>query len=79
MTDDKTAGDWFAAKRFGYGSGWPIAWQGWVVMAAYLGVVVGATVVVPRWSAAVIVPATILMAVLCSRHTRGGWRWRSGG
>ena len=32
---------WFAAKRFGYGAGLPIAWQGWLVVALYLGVVAG--------------------------------------
>ena len=32
-------GDWFAPKRFGYGAGLPIAWQGWVVMAAYFATV----------------------------------------
>ena len=26
--------DWFAPKRYGYGSGMPIAWQGWVLSAA---------------------------------------------
>ena len=26
MKDDKP---WFAPKRFGYGAGLPIAWQGW--------------------------------------------------
>ena len=26
---------WFAAKRYGYGWGPPVRWQGWVVLAAY--------------------------------------------
>ena len=29
MSDDP---EWFAAKRYGYGSGLPIAWQGWAVI-----------------------------------------------
>jgi hypothetical protein len=32
-------GDWFAAKRYGYGAGLPIAWQGWALLAAYMGAV----------------------------------------
>ena len=32
MSDDGP--EWFAPKRYGYGSGLPIAWQGWAVMAA---------------------------------------------
>ena len=27
--------NWFAPKRYGLGSGWPIAWQGWAVMAGF--------------------------------------------
>ena len=27
---------WFPAKRYGWGWGFPIAWQGWVVLLVYL-------------------------------------------
>jgi lipoprotein signal peptidase len=27
---------WFPVRRYGWGWGLPIAWQGWVVLAAYL-------------------------------------------
>jgi hypothetical protein len=27
---------WFAAKRYGYGWGLPVRWEGWVVFAAYV-------------------------------------------
>ena len=27
---------WFAQKRYGYGAGLPIAWQGWAVLGAWL-------------------------------------------
>ena len=29
-------GDWFAPKRFGYGAGLPIAWQGWALIIGRL-------------------------------------------
>ena len=27
---------WFPAKRYGWGWGFPVAWQGWVVMLVYI-------------------------------------------
>lgn len=29
-------GAWFAPKRYGYGTGLPIAWQGWTLLGGYL-------------------------------------------
>jgi hypothetical protein len=29
------SGYWFPAKRYGWGWGPPVAWQGWVVLAVY--------------------------------------------
>jgi hypothetical protein len=26
---------WFAAKRYGYGWGFPVRWQGWIVFVVY--------------------------------------------
>ena len=28
---------WFSAKRHGFGWGLPSAWQGWIVLAAFVG------------------------------------------
>lgn len=40
---------WFKAKRNGMGWGTPIAWQGWAVLAIYLGLMaVGPFVFPPR-------------------------------
>ena len=30
---------WFAVKRYGWGWGMPVRWQGWLVLVAYLGLV----------------------------------------
>lgn len=74
--------DWFAPKRYGYGSGLPISWQGWLLTIAYL-LVVGALAVALRHRpptamiAAIILPTTLFI-VVCARTTRGGWRWRWG-
>lgn len=74
-------GDWFAPKRFGYGASLPIAWQGWALMLAYIGVMIGLGLALkdaPRAIAGAMVLMTILFALIAARHTRGGWRWRRG-
>lgn len=72
---------WFAPKRYGYGAGLPIAWQGWLVMALFMAVTIAAAILFadrPLVLAAVLAPAVILLVILCARTTRGGWRWRWG-
>ncbi|CAL4866753.1 hypothetical protein MMA231_00998 [Asticcacaulis sp. MM231] len=83
-----TAKPWFAPKRYGYGSGLPIAWQGWVVFLAYIVVCAGAASALPLmldntalsgWAPlAIISTATIILVIICARKTKGGWRWRWG-
>ena len=34
--------EWFAPKRYGYGSGPPISWQGWVVTLVFVAAAAGA-------------------------------------
>jgi hypothetical protein len=78
MTDGP---EWFAPKRYGYGAGLPIAWQGWAVMAAYLALVIAAVVLLRDYPLAIpgiIVPATALLVLVAARTTRGGWHRRWG-
>jgi hypothetical protein len=73
--------EWFAAKRYGYGAGLPIAWQGWAVLVAFL-MLIG----LAAWlfgeddvrALAIVIPATIVLLIVTARTTRGGWRWRWG-
>ena len=79
--ESRDDGDWFAPKRFGYGAGLPIAWQGWAVLAAYVAVLAGAGFLIQRHTAgyvAIVIAATVALIVVAKRHTRGGWKWRSG-
>lgn len=79
MTDDGPI--WFAPKRYGYGSGLPIAWQGWAVSAVYLALVLFAAFALQRSMLAmlsIILPATVILLLVSARTTRGGWRWRWG-
>jgi hypothetical protein len=76
---------WFEPKWYGYGVGWPIAIQGWLVLAGYIAVLAlcGALVEwdtsIGRLAAAFIfVPATTGLVMICKVRTRGGWRWRWG-
>ena len=72
---------WFPAKAYGWGWGFPCAWQGWVVLAAYPGVVIGISI----WSNpegspvrffAAIGAATAVLLVICAvKGERPRWRW----
>ena len=73
--------DWFAPKRYGYGAGLPISWQGWALTIGF----VLLTILValgfgnrPIQLVAAIIPLTVAFVVISARTTRGGWRWRWG-
>ncbi len=73
--------EWFAPKRFGYGAGKPISWQGWVVSILFVAMAVGSGMLFahkPLVGASIFVPATILFWIVTARTTKGGWRWRWG-
>jgi hypothetical protein len=73
--------EWFAPKRYGYGAGLPISWQGWaltlgfVLLTILLGIGLGNR---PIQLIAVVIPLSITFIVISARTTRGGWRWRWG-
>lgn len=72
---------WFAPKRIGYGSGWPIAWQGRALVVAYPVIVLALTPlarssVLAHLSLTLTVSAIFLL--IARKTTPGGWRWRSG-
>ena len=79
MTDDRP--EWFAPKRYGYGAGLPIRWQGWAVIAGFLAIAGAAKLLFDRQLipvVAVMIPAVVALLVITARTTRGGWRWRWG-
>ena len=78
MTDGP---EWFAPKRYGYGSGMPISWQGWALTLVFIAICLGVSLHFanePLQLVAIMVPLIIGFCVICSRTTRGGWRWRWG-
>jgi hypothetical protein len=73
--------EWFAPKRFGFGAGLPIAWQGWAILLAFIAVTVLLVLTLgerPIAFVAIIIPLAVAFMVICARTTRGGWRWRWG-
>jgi len=74
--------EWFAAKRYGYGAGLPISWQGWLIMLTFLAIVAVIAVLFgdkPVELVALVVPLSVALMVITAKTTRGGWRWRWGG
>jgi hypothetical protein len=72
---------WFPAKRFGWGWGLPCAWQGWVVLLAYLVMLtIGVLAIDPGRQQAMftgwVVGWTILLCAVCwVKGERPRWRW----
>jgi len=72
---------WFPAKRHGWGWGLPCAWQGWVVLVAYFGLLVVGVVFAPphrnmsaflAWTGVL----TVLLLVCCwLKGEPPKWRW----
>jgi hypothetical protein len=75
-------GYWFPAKRYGWGWGLPVAWQGWLVLGVYLGLVAAGVLFLPPHRAPAAFVAFII--VLSALHTGICWlkgeppRWRWG-
>jgi Domain of unknown function (DUF1648) len=78
-------GTWFPAKRFGWGWGMPICWQGWVAMLVWLAALGGGTLAIFRieWPTSPIVIfylfVALMVVVLCVMCWLKGetprWRW----
>jgi hypothetical protein len=73
---------WFRAKRYGWGWGLPLVWQGWVVLGVFFALVLaGAVLVLPSRGQAAFVGYVVL---LCALLVLVCWakgeppRWRSG-
>lgn len=72
---------WFPTKRYGWGWGIPRTWLGWVVLAVYGVVLVGAVRFLPPAHnaltfSAVIVVATLVLLLVCLRKGEPPrWRW----
>ena len=73
---------WFRAKRFGWGWGFPLRWQGWVSLGVYFAVlIVGVEILRARQASslafAIFIMATIaaMIALALWKGERPRWRW----
>lgn len=73
---------WFPAKRYGWGWGFPVRWQGWVVFASYAALIyLGLDFFFePRrdrvaLAAYVLVLSVLLVAICWLKGERPAWRW----
>jgi len=78
MTDGP---EWFAPKRYGYGSGIPISWQGWATTIGFVAIAVLMSAKFanrPMVMFGALAPLTVILMIICAKTTRGGWKWRWG-
>lgn len=71
---------WFPAKRYGYGWGFPVAWQGWAVFLAY-GVLTVLVAIMPATQPPMVFFPTIglltagLLVICWKKGEKPRWRW----
>jgi len=72
---------WFPAKRYGWGWGLPLTWEGWMVLAAFIALIVADGLVfpptraLPAYIACVVGSAVLLVAVCWLKGEPPRWRW----
>ena len=73
---------WFPARRFGWGWGLPNCWQGWLVLATYIGAAaLGIGGLAPAHPAGFVAYLGVLSALFIGVCIKKGeplrWRWGS--
>lgn len=71
---------WFPAKRYGWGWGPPICWQGWVVFAVWLALLIGGAIYLvpgqPELFVAYTMVITGILVIICwIKGEPPRWRW----
>jgi hypothetical protein len=71
---------WFPAKRYGWGWGFPITWQGWVVMVLWLAAVVAAACLLAGrslalYGIAMLILSGLMIAICYAKGEPPRWRW----
>lgn len=77
----KSTDYWFPAKRYGWGWGMPVTWQGKVVFAAFFVLLaIGALTLLPRYGQLSFVIFTVILSVILIvicwlKGEPPKWRW----
>jgi len=73
---------WFAVKRYGWGWGLPVRWQGWLVLVGYLGLLCAGIYYFERRQGSsslllyIVVLTAVLIAIVALKGERPvRWRW----
>jgi drug/metabolite transporter (DMT)-like permease len=72
---------WFPSKRYGWGWGLPSTWQGWLVLAAFLGLVVAGVFFFPpgkmlsAYVVYIVVLSIALVGICWLKGEPPRWRW----
>jgi hypothetical protein len=72
---------WFPAKRYGWGWGVPVTWQGWVVLAGFFGLVLVGVILLPPHTQlgpflAYFAALNVLLVGICLlKGEPPRWRW----
>jgi len=72
---------WFPAKRYGWGWGFPATWQGWGVIAGYVGLIGAGAIIIspsihPGLFLASLIFLTLVLIVICwAKGEPLHWRW----
>jgi hypothetical protein len=78
--DTKPTAFWFPAKRYGWGWGLPVRWQGWVVFGTYLTLICAGKLLFRLKDGNLVVYLVVLTALLIVVVAVKGekplaWRW----
>jgi hypothetical protein len=74
---------WFPAKRYGWDWGFPVSWEGWIVLAVFVALLVGGVFLFPPNKE--LGRFIVYTSILCVLLVAVGWlkgeppRWRWGG
>jgi hypothetical protein len=72
---------WFRAKRYGWGWGLPLTWEGWVVLAAFVALIACDALLfpprraLPAYIAGVVGLTALLVAICWLKGEPPRWRW----
>ena len=70
---------WFPVKRFGYGVGLPIAWEGWLVTVLYMAAMILSGLLLTTWAFMVTaIPLTTAVILISYLRSDDDWRYRNG-
>lgn len=74
---------WFPAKKYGWGWGFPITWQGWVVFTTYLVLLLAggykaqttSTLSSPQFTLFFAGITVVLLGICWWKGEKPGWHW----